>query len=62
MGCRRADGSEARFTAYVEALASAIGHADRVGPLEAYWTGLILPRERKSVEPAVTAPVSAAAR
>jgi hypothetical protein len=64
MGCRRADGSEARFTAYVEALASVIGHADRLGPLDAYWTGLILPRERKSVETAMMAParVSAAAR
>src|SRR5262249_4910367 len=34
------------------------GHADRVGPLEAYCIGLLLPSERKSVEPmaAVTAP------
>jgi SRSO17 transposase len=35
-----------------------IGHADRVGPLRDYCTGLLAPAERKSVEPlaAVTAP------
>jgi SRSO17 transposase len=27
------------------------GHADRIGPLKAYCTGLLLPGERKSVEP-----------
>ena len=32
-------------------LAKALGHADRVAPLKAYCTGLILPGERKSVEP-----------
>jgi hypothetical protein len=26
-------GSEARFAAYVEGLASVVGHADRTGPL-----------------------------
>ena len=36
MGCRIADESDARFAAYVEELASVIGHADRVAPLEAY--------------------------
>jgi SRSO17 transposase len=58
MGRRLADGSEIRFAAYVEGLASVIGHADRVAPLEAYCIGLMLPAERKSVEPmaAVTAP------
>jgi SRSO17 transposase len=58
MGRRLADGSEARFDAYVEGLASIIGHADRVAPLEAYCIGLLLPGERKSVEPmaAMTAP------
>ena len=58
MGRRLADGSEARFAAYVEELARVIGHADRVAPLQAYCTGLLLPCERKSVEPlaAVTAP------
>jgi len=43
--------SASRFGAYVEALSSAVGHADRVAPLKAYCTGLILPGERKSVEP-----------
>jgi len=58
------DGSEARFAAYVEELASAIDHADRVAPLEAYCTGLLLPCERKSVEPmaAVTAPARVSAQ
>jgi SRSO17 transposase len=58
MGRRLADGSEARFEAYVEGIASVIGHADRVAPLEAYCIGLLLPCERKSVEPmaAITAP------
>lgn len=41
----------ARFDSYVESLADAVGHADRRWPLEAYLTGLLLPGERKSVEP-----------
>ena len=44
-------GSESRFAAYVEGLATVIGHKDRVGPLRDYCTGLMLPCERKSVEP-----------
>ncbi len=57
-------GSEARFVAYVEALGSVIGHADRTGPLRDYCTGLILPGERKSVEPmaARTAPARVSAQ
>ena len=49
--------SEARFSAYVEELVSVIGHADRAKPLRDYCQGLMLPCERKSVEPmaAVTA-------
>jgi SRSO17 transposase len=43
--------SESRFAAYVEWLSSALGHADRKAPLKAYCMGLILPGERKSVEP-----------
>ena len=43
--------SAARFEKYVDGLASVIGHADRVGPLHDYCTGLVLPGERKSVEP-----------
>src|ERR1700674_1275823 len=56
--------SEARFAAYVEGLAGVLGHADRIGPLRDYCTGLILPGERKSVEPmaAKTAPARTAAQ
>src|SRR5882724_2877419 len=58
------DDSEARFASYIEGLASVIGHADRVGPLRDYCTGLLLPGERKSVEPiaAKTAPARTAAQ
>ncbi len=40
-----------RFAAYIEGLANAAGHADRHIPLKNYCTGLLLPGERKSVEP-----------
>jgi len=43
--------SEGRFAAYVESLASVLGHAGRSGPLLDYCTGLLMPGERKSVEP-----------
>ena len=45
------EGSEARFASYVEHMASALGHADRRTPFRSYCAGLILPGERKSVEP-----------
>ena len=51
MGLESADGSAARFSSYIESLGGVIGHADRVNPLRDYCTGLILPGERKSVEP-----------
>src|ERR1035437_2962259 len=56
--------SEVRFAAYVAWLSSVLGHADRIGPLRDYCTGLILPGERKSVEPmaARTAPARTAAQ
>src|ERR1700680_4592428 len=56
--------SESRFAAYVEGLASVIGHKDREGPLRDYCAGLTLGGERKSVEPiaAVTAPARVAAQ
>ena len=56
--------SAARFAGYVDGLASVIGHADRVGPLRDYCTGLMLPGDRKSVEPmaARTAPARTAAQ
>ena len=40
-----------RLAAYLDGLAQAAGHADRKEPLKAYCTGLLLPGERKSVEP-----------
>ena len=36
---------------HVETLSGVIGHADRVGPLQANCIGLLLACERKSVEP-----------
>ena len=42
---------ERRFAAYIEGLAKAAGHADRNNPLKNYCTALLLPGERKSVEP-----------
>ena len=47
---RRAEAAE-RLEGYLERLGAAIGHADRREPLRAYVTGLLLPGERKSVEP-----------
>ena len=43
--------SEARFSAYMDRLSGCLGHSDRVGPFTAYCTGLLLPGDRKSVEP-----------
>jgi SRSO17 transposase len=40
-----------RFAAYLNRLAHAAGHLDREVPLKSYCTGLLLPGERKSVEP-----------
>ena len=51
MSLRSSDGSDERFSIYVEGLASVIGHADRVNPLRDYCTGLMMPCARKSVEP-----------
>ena len=58
------EGSEARFAAYVEALGAVLGHADRQKPMRDYCLGLLMPIERKSVEPmaAVTAPAQVAAK
>jgi SRSO17 transposase len=56
--------SESRFLAYVEGLVAVIGHADRAVPLHDYCLGLLMPGERKSVEPmaALTAPARVAAQ
>src|SRR5262252_5137098 len=42
---------ERRFAAYMDGLASAAGHEDRHAPLKEYCKGLLLPGERKSIEP-----------
>jgi SRSO17 transposase len=58
------DSSDVRFTAYIAELVGVIGHADRAAPLRDYCTGLLMPAERKSVEPmaAITAPARVAAQ
>lgn len=50
--------SETRFADYVAGLGSVIGHAERTRRVRDYCTGLMLPGDRKSVEPlaARTAP------
>jgi SRSO17 transposase len=64
MDLEGSDDSGSRFAAYVEGLVRVIGHKDRAGPLRDYCTGLLMPCERKSVEPlaAVTAPARVAAQ
>src|SRR5580765_5110141 len=64
MDLRVVGDSESRFSAYVEGLVSVSGHADRASPLRDYCLGLMMPCERKSVEPmaAVTAPRRTAAQ
>ena len=44
-------GNESRLASYLEHLASSLGHADRRAPFGSYCKGLMLPGERKSVEP-----------
>ena len=64
MGLHGAKDIELRFSRYVDALVGVIGHADRAGPFRDYCTGLMMPGERKSVEPmaAITAPGRTAAQ
>ena len=47
----KSEGGQARFAAYVESITIALGHADRAAPFRSYCTGLLLPGDRKSVEP-----------
>jgi SRSO17 transposase len=42
---------ERRFAAYIGGLAIAAGHEDRQAALKSYCKGLLLPGERKSIEP-----------
>src|SRR6202008_4479584 len=52
MGTHSSPGpQEKRFAAYMDGLKQAAEHADRATPLKMYCTGLLLPGERKSVEP-----------
>ena len=51
MGLPKSNDGKARFLTYVKGLTSVIGHADRAKPLRDYCLGLMMPCERKSVEP-----------
>ena len=42
---------EVRFERYADAMVESLGHADRSTPARWYLRGLMLPGERKSVEP-----------
>ena len=50
-GARRPRTGEERFAAYLDGIAAVLGHASRAASARAYCTGLLLPGERKSVEP-----------
>ncbi len=64
MDLPRSSDAASRFSAYIDGLTSVIGHAGRAKPLRDYCTGLMMPCERKSVEPmaAMTAPERTAAQ
>jgi SRSO17 transposase len=49
------DEAEARFEAYADGLASVLGRSGRGAGLRDYCTGLMLPLERKSIEPLAAA-------
>ena len=53
-----------RFATYIDDLASVLGDPRRHGPMTSYCTGLLMPADRKSVEPmaAMTAPERTAAQ
>ena len=50
-GARQPLTGEARLAAYLDAIAGVLGHAGRAASAQAYCTGLLLPGERKSIEP-----------
>src|SRR4051794_40175238 len=47
----KTEGGQARFAAYVDAITVVLGHADRAAPFRSYCAGLLLPGDRKSIEP-----------
>ena len=48
---RRPRTGEARFAAYLDAIIAGLKHASRAASARAYCTGLLLPGDRKSIEP-----------
>src|SRR5689334_23957242 len=50
-GARQPLTGEARLEAYLDAIVGGLGHARRAASARAYCTGLLLPGERKSIEP-----------
>ena len=42
---------ETLFSFYITAISAALGHVDRTAPFQSYCQGLLLPGDRKSVEP-----------
>ncbi|MGH9610285.1 MAG: transposase, partial [Bryobacteraceae bacterium] len=42
---------EGRFEQYCQSIVATLGHADRRQPAQWYLKGLMLPGQRKSVEP-----------
>jgi len=48
---RLVESPEARFERYLASFSDVLGHADRMEPFHDYCTGLVLPGDRKSVEP-----------
>ncbi len=56
--------TEDRFERYIDSFINVLGHADRMEPFHAYCSGLVLPGDRKSVEPmaALLAPATVSAK
>src|SRR5690349_16352614 len=50
-GARQPLTGEARLAAYLDAIVGGLGHVRRAASARAYCTGLLLPGERKSIEP-----------
>src|ERR687889_1826992 len=50
-GAAEPSAAEARLVAYLDGIVLVLGHASRAASARAYCTGLLLPGERKSVEP-----------